>query len=258
MTPAAGGRGGLGWAILIAALAVPGFLFYNWWSHLKAEHDHSISAKASKRADGGMFQTPPPSTARLINPMASSTNVPAGYPPAASAARLPFAPPVTMPARTTPAAKMPVATTPAATIPAATPPASSSATIAGRTPPPAASAGPVSSTATFVLSRDPMMSPLDAVRLQEAALAEEERLRELNHHARPAKKAAQRPIESRIELQGIVGQDGNNMAMINGLTVSAGESLAVAGYPGKVKIVKITASAVTLDYKGRKFKLSAE
>ena len=73
-----GGRGGLGWVILAAALAVPGFLFYNWWSHLKAERDHAFSAKASKLAAGGVFQTPPPAAGRLVNPMAASTAAPAG------------------------------------------------------------------------------------------------------------------------------------------------------------------------------------
>jgi hypothetical protein len=230
-----GGRGGLGWAILVAALAVPGFLFYNWWSHLKAEHDHAISVKASKRVDGGVFQTPPPMTGRLVNPMASSTAVPTGFPPIAETARMPATAAGTVSSGTVSAG--------------AALPATSSGTPSGAAP----------AAATIVLSRDPMMSPLDAVRLREAALAEEERLRALAEAKHPRARRAKRmqPVESRIELQGIVAKsDGNNLAIINGSTVGRGESIEVDNYPGKVRILKITSSEVTLDYKGRKFTLS--
>ncbi|MBI5247098.1 MAG: hypothetical protein HY923_07945, partial [Elusimicrobia bacterium] len=64
-----GTRGGLGWVILVVALAVPGVLFYNWWSHLKADRDKAVAAKARGRVpDGGVFQASP--SAKLVNPMA--------------------------------------------------------------------------------------------------------------------------------------------------------------------------------------------
>ncbi|MDE2489691.1 MAG: hypothetical protein KGM24_02510, partial [Elusimicrobia bacterium] len=70
---AGGGRGGLGWLVLIAALAVPGFLFYNWWSRLKAAHDHSLSLKVKSRLPaGGVFRAPPAAD-RLVNPISSAT-----------------------------------------------------------------------------------------------------------------------------------------------------------------------------------------
>ena len=247
-----GGRGGLGWLILAAALAVPGFLFYNWWSHLKAEHDHSISAKASKLAGSGVFQTPSPQTGRLVNPMAPSTGAASGFAPSAAAAggKPPMTPGMTPPA------------TLAGTLPAGTMPAGTAAPASPDAPPAAASAVSLSSSSTIVLSRDPMMSPLDTVRLQELAMAEEERLRALAEANKPRrtharKVRAQPPIESRIELQGIVAKaDGDNLAIINGSTVNPGESFTVENYAGKVRIVKITSSEVTLDYKGRKIKLS--
>ncbi len=79
-------RGGLGWVILVVALAVPGVLFYNWWSHLKAEREKSVAAKARGRVpDGGVFQSSP--SAKLVNPMtpAVSTDT-ASAPPAAPVA----------------------------------------------------------------------------------------------------------------------------------------------------------------------------
>ena len=90
-------------------------------------------------------------------------------------------------------------------------------------------------------------------------MAEQERLRALAEANHPYQRHAQRvqpPIESRIELQGIVAKaDGDNLAIINGATVNPGESIAIENYPGKVRILRITSSVVTLDYKGRRFKL---
>ncbi len=200
------GRVGFGWAILVATLAVPGFLFYNWWSHLKAERDHAISTKAGKRADGGVFQAPPSRAGRLINPMAS-----AAVAPAAQAAPAPAS---------------------------------------------AASAPPLSTTsAVSAPLRDPMISPLDAVRLREAALAEEYRLRSLAR-GRRSETPASASIGSRIELQGIVAKSGGgSLAIINGSTVRPGQSISIANEPGKVKVLKITSLEVTLEHQGRTFKL---
>ncbi|MDX6768469.1 MAG: hypothetical protein SF051_02985, partial [Elusimicrobiota bacterium] len=67
-------KGGLGWAILAVALAIPGFLFYNWWTHLKAERQKAISQKARGRVpEGGVFSTPAPGAEKLVNPIAAST-----------------------------------------------------------------------------------------------------------------------------------------------------------------------------------------
>jgi hypothetical protein len=257
MAAGGAGRGGLGWAILAAALAVPGFLFYNWWSHLKVDRDHALSAKAIKRADGGVFQTPPPMTGRLVNPMASSTSAPAGFPPAAAPR------PSAMPAAAAPGRTILAAAAPAGTMPAGRMLAGPASLAASAGKPPAAevsAAAAVSTNTTVVLSRDPMMSPMDVVRLQEAALAEEDRQRALaaskSPRSRHSAKHVQGPIETRIELQGISStSDGDNFAMISDSRVSAGESFRVANYPGKVKVLKISESEVTFDYQGRRFKM---
>jgi hypothetical protein len=249
-------RGGLGWAILAAALAVPGFLFYNWWSHLKAEHDRGVSAKARTRAEGSMFQTPPAS-GRLVNPMASSTIAPAGYPPAGLAGKAPQA--GVMP----PAAAAPAGSPAPVPAPAAAPPQVAAAAPVPRASSISAAPGSVamSSAAAVVLPRDPMMSPLDLVRIQEEAaeaaaraqalLDAEARSRAPKRTAKPPKR---RPIETRIQLVGIV----NNTAMINDLELNAGDQFTVEGYAGKVTVRKIssTDAVVTLEYEGRKFKLS--
>ncbi|MFI5347854.1 MAG: hypothetical protein ACHQ51_15895, partial [Elusimicrobiota bacterium] len=96
MAPADGARrAGLGWVILAAALAVPGFLFYNWWSHLKSEHDRGVAAKArSRAAEGSVFQTQPASLARPAVGVstAAASAPPAPPPPGPPPGRLPAAP----------------------------------------------------------------------------------------------------------------------------------------------------------------------
>jgi len=261
-----GARGGLGWVILAAALAVPGFLFYNWWSHLKAERDHSISAKASKLAAGGVFQTPPPAAGRLVNPMAS-TAAPAGAPPVLAGTASTSAPAGAAPALAAVAPALPgpggapgavpgsaLAVAPAAA--AALTPASGAA--AGAAP----AAAMTASTNTITLTRDPMMSPMDLVRLREEQLAKEAQERALAEANKPKpehvhRAPKQKPIETKIELQGIVAKaDGENLAIINGSTVNPGESFTVDGYKGRVKVLKITSSEIMLEHNGRKFRLS--
>jgi hypothetical protein len=246
----AGGRGGIGWLILAAALAVPGFLFYNWWSHLKTEHDHSVSQNARKRAEGGVFD-PAPSAGRLVNPMAS-TAAPAGLPTSGAAAKASTAPGLAVAS----AATLPPAAVP---VPGAVKPSAAG----GDAPPPAATIA-VSSDTTVVLPRDPMMSPLDLVRIQEAALEAEEAKRRLEEEAhrkhegpRKPKPKVLKPVETHIELQGIVAKpDGENLAIINGSTVNPGDKFSVDGYTGKVAVLKITSSEVILQYQGRKFRMS--
>ena len=73
-------RGGLGWVILVVALAVPGVLFYNWWSHLKADREKTVAAKARGRVpDGGVFLSSPNN--KLVNPMAPAVSTAAAAAP---------------------------------------------------------------------------------------------------------------------------------------------------------------------------------
>ncbi|MEQ1918554.1 MAG: hypothetical protein ABL955_05095, partial [Elusimicrobiota bacterium] len=134
-------RGGLGWVILVIALAVPGVLFYNWWSHLKADREKSVAAKARGRVpDGGVFQSSP--NAKLVNPMTPSLSTGTAAAQVAASTDTPH----------TDAAVAPVA--PVETI---TP---SSATAAG-----GQSASFSTTTQAVALTRDPTMSPFDRIRL---------------------------------------------------------------------------------------------
>lgn len=236
MAAPAKGRGGWGWAVLAAALAVPGLLFYNWWARLKAEHDSSVAAKARSRLpQGGVFNLPPPSSARLVNPIASAAAPPPprarsidpGALPAPAAAAATLAPPQ-----------------------AAPPPAAA---------PEVAFAAPASSAAAP--TRDPTLSPLDVVHLREAELERERNERALREtvQGRPAKRRRARreaPIESRIELQGVVtNPDGQNMAIVDGASVAPGQDFSVGGYPGRVRVVRISAAGVVFEHRGRRFKM---
>jgi hypothetical protein len=260
MAGEAGRRAGLGWLILAAALAVPGFLFYNWWSRQKFEHDKGVAAKARNRvAEGSVFQTPPPGSVRPTPTVVASTGVPAAVP--GQAADAPSAL-VGHGVATANAAAAPVMSAPAA------PQAAAKPAVLGGVPSlstgAAASMGvSLSTAAVLTLSRDPMMSPMDLVRQREAE-AERERNSEAMRRAAEDKGRVHRPkphpepkIDGHVELQGIVARpDGDNLAIVNGATVNPGEFFSVDGFSAKVKVVRITSSEVTFEYKSKRFKKS--
>lgn len=225
-------KGGLGWAILAAALAVPGFLFYNWWSHLKAERQKSISQKARSRVpEAGVFPTPAPAGDKLVNPIAASSGAVAA--PAVSTAA-PLAEPAAVAA-------------PAAVTDAGEP---------GAGPAPGTLPAPQESTGTVVaLSRDPTLSPMDIVRMQQEEMERrmaEEALRAAANLRRNPPKAREIPIESFVELQGIVANaNGENKAIVNDAVVGVGETFDARGRP--VRVLKITAAGVTFQYKSKRF-----
>lgn len=247
---AGSGKSGLGWVILAAALAVPGFLFYNWWSHLKAEREKAVSQKARGRVpDGGVFQQSSPD-GKLVNPIASSTMTaaPAAATPMA-AAPAPEPMPVSAPA------PAPVAPEPPPLAAAQPPPVSAPPPEAAPVPAaePAPTAVVLSSAPVLALKRDPMISPFDIVRMQQAELERQLERERLMNAARPVKqrRAVEPPIEGTIELQGIVSNpDGENKAIINGEVVGVGETF---GRARPVRVVKITSVGVTFLYKGRRF-----
>lgn len=238
MAAAGGGRSGFGWAILVAALAVPGFLFYNWWSRLKAEQDRGMAAKARSRVpEGGVFQASP-NDGRLVNPIAPSSGAAAGVPqPAAAQAPAPLPLPV-------PAASAAPAQAQPAAVPAA--------------PAPAEAASAAAAAPTIVLRRDPMLSPMDIIRIREEELAREMARRQIEEarNRKPVrqKKRQEPPVENFLELQGIVATpEGSSLAIVNNATVAVGQALEIEGYSEPVKIVRISALGVTFAYKGRRF-----
>jgi|GEM_PF-1762746 len=253
----AGSRSGLGWVILVAALAVPGFLFYNWSSRLKADHDKSLTAKARGRLpDGGVFQTPPAASARLVNPIAPSTApvggaAPAGMKPPMAAPAAPALPPPPLPGMRAPAGAPAAAASAAAPLGGAAASASTAAKPAGVT---------TSTAAAVDLPRDPLISPLDIVRIREAEEEAERQRRLALMKSEPrrtvrAPKPVERKIDDDVELQGIVtSSDGRPLAIVNDETLGAGQAFTLPGHPGQVKIVSISADTVVFVYKNKRFK----
>ncbi|NNN05866.1 MAG: hypothetical protein HKL90_08200 [Elusimicrobia bacterium] len=232
-------KGGLGWLILVAALAVPGFLFYNWSRSMKAEHEHALTGKAMGRAAQGALFATPPSGGRLVNPIARGTAVPVVRAPMSTPT--PAAKTMSPPAISRPvSASVATATAPAAAVKAA------------------ASAVALSS-AAVTLSRDPLVSPLDLVRQREAA-AERERQRlaalAASRYVPPRRKRpVERKIEMDVDLQGVVTTpDGSARAIVNNETLSKGDSFQAPGHSGRVSVVEITSDTVWFVYKKRRFK----
>lgn len=229
-------KGGLGWAILAAALAVPGFLFYNWWSHLKAERQKSISQKARSRVpEAGVFPTPAPAGEKLVNPIAASSGA------------------VAAPALSTAA---PAAAAPIEPAPGAAPAVATDGAAPGTGPSPGTLPAPEASTSTVVaLPRDPTLSPMDIVRMQQEEMERrmaEDALKAAANLKRNPPKRAEVPIESFVELQGIVANaDGENKAIVNDAVVGVGETFDARGRP--VRVLKITAAGVTFQYKNKRF-----
>jgi len=227
-------RGGLGWVILVVALAVPGVLFYNWWSHLKAEREKTVAAKARGRVpDGGVFQSSP--NAKLVNPMAPvvSTDTVAAPPLASSTT-----------------ASVPETAAAAPVQAAAVEPLAGDAPAVAATP--AALSFSSAAAAALPLKRDPTLSPFDQVRLleeEEAKRAAAEALANLNKPVKRGKKAPPDP-RKQVELQGIISNtDSGFKAIVNNEVMSAGEFVAGT----RIKIIKITDLGVTFDFQGKRF-----
>ena len=219
--PSAGRKGGLGWMILVAALAVPGLLFYNWWSRLKAERDKSVAAKARGRMPEGVLFQAVPNPSKLVNPIASSST--ASSPAAAEAA-------------------VEAGTAQAAGVSA--PPADSSPTQTASFPLSTAAAAQAEPAAPS-LKRDPMLSPFDLLRLKEQDARKRSAQDMLKKERRPR---AGFSGESSIELLGIIsGPSGAPKAIVNNEVVGVGERI------GGVRVVRITDMSVTFEYKGKKF-----
>lgn len=229
-------RGAAAWLVLAAALAVPGFLFYRWWSHLDTESKKQLNMKVRKRlpADEALFRGAPQAD-RLTNPMAQQTAVSTATLAAATT-------------ETLSAAMDPVTGYVAAPGDAAAPGLSSVEA--------AASTGVFTATPEqalvplAVITRDPTLSPYDVARLeqmaQEKALREQELRDELARSKAPKVRYEPDP-RTKVDLQGIVSTDEGEKAIVNGEVVAAGD--VVSG----VKVVQITPKAVVFSYKGKRF-----
>ncbi|OGR41389.1 MAG: hypothetical protein A2X35_10285 [Elusimicrobia bacterium GWA2_61_42] len=224
----------IGWLLLVAVLAVPSFLFYNWWTKNKQQASSEIAQEQTPAdlfpaAEKNRSAAPAPAAA----PAQPAPAVPArpAAQPAAQAAPKPQARPEPAP-QAQPQAE--AAVTPVvSTVQAST-----------------AAVQEVSvSTQPKLLSyyapkgtRDPTLSPADYSRIKEAELQrlEAERQQRQVTNYRPKEV----PFETRLQLQGIVG----NAAIINGDMYVAGQTIYGA------KILKVGSNYVLGEYKGKKFK----
>jgi hypothetical protein len=240
----ANARGGLGWVILVVALAVPGVLFYNWWSHLKVEREKTVAAKARGRVpDGGVFQSSP--NAKLVNPMA----------PVVSTA--PVQPIVVQPVLVQPVRAATTASPAGEAQAGAGLAVVAAAAAAPSIPavPPALSFSSMTASAQ-PLKRDPTLSPFDQVRLVEEEEAKRKAADDLaamqaakNGRGRKGPKPPKDP-RTLVDLQGIISNtDSGFKAIVNNEVMGVGEFVAGT----RIKIVKITDLGVTFDLQGKRF-----
>ena len=219
----------LGWLLLVAVLAVPSFLFYNWWT------------KSKQQASAELAQSPAPAnifpaadrnsaTAQVLLSTSAAAPQPAPFPsrPAANPAVQDAPGPEARPA---PAAA--VSTAAAVTAPVST----------------ASVQGVAVSTQTKKASyfspkgdRDPTLSPDDYRRIKEAEMARKEAEEAAAKKDRIVQKKDS--CESRLKLQGIVG----SAVIINGDMYYAGQTIYGA------KILKVGPDYILGECKGKKFR----
>jgi hypothetical protein len=135
---------------------------------------------------------------------------------------------------------------PAASLRAAAAPASpvqvSSGATAGHPPKSLLEIGPIKE---VKLARHPMLSLFDLQRI-----AEEEELKKHPRKVRKKGAAAEKPLDSVAEVQGIITTERGHQAIVSGATVSEGDMV------GDVKILKITETVVVMRYRGKTYRRS--
>ncbi|MBI4424647.1 MAG: hypothetical protein HY554_13020 [Elusimicrobia bacterium] len=267
------GKGAIGWLILAVALAVPAFMFWNWWTML-----NSRQPEGRRPAPGPVF-----GGTQMAQNLQNPLTQPPGAPQAVSVAvNVGGAPPAvsTEPARAPGTAGTPglEGTAAAAAFPppaeavlstAASAGAPSSGTVAAAAEPVSqlASAAAPASSVDFRprVERDPMLSPMDIKKLAEIELAKEwerDRIRrEAEEAARRSrerkapKKRVLPPIQESIVLQGITAVPGSITAIVNEVIVYAGDVIEVEreDTSARVKVVRITPTTVTFQHGGKRW-----
>ncbi|MBI5210549.1 MAG: hypothetical protein HY927_11315 [Elusimicrobia bacterium] len=97
--------------------------------------------------------------------------------------------------------------------------------------------------------RDPMMSPYDQFLMDQEDLQKMMKRREVEQRAQEARAVQSRPVESTVNLQGIVSMPEGNKAIVNGDMVGEGEMVGQT----QIKVVKITQQSVTFLHQGKRF-----
>ena len=222
-------RSSLSWLILVLALLIPGFLFYNWWSRMDRARKHDLNVKVRTRLGDTPFAGGGAPKTKLTNPMAAADP--------AAVAPLPGAAAPSAPAQAAAQAGEPQQ-------PSAVP---------APEQPPAAPVEPPQDAAPAVVvpQRDPTLSPYDVVRIERKLLEEQIRLREIDEAAnkKVRKKLPPKDPDPRtlVDLQGIVETMDGNKAIVNGEMVTEGDLI------GKVKVLKITSQGVVFGFKNQRF-----
>ncbi len=242
----------LAWLLLIAVLAVPSFLFYNWWSKSKQQTSSEITPGPATTnvfsADKGAAHAPAPAAGTERAPAQPASEPAAQKPPDGLQARQAQA------AAQTPAERQPPVSAEAPEPdmreaekeePQAEPrqakeagrdqPAGEQALEASTAPKPVSYYEPKS-------TRDPTLTPDDYRRIKEARRQREEaeRMRALAERNRPKPAGP----ETLISLQGIIG----DAAIVNGDMYKAGQK--VRG----IKILKIGSNYILCEYQGKRFR----
>lgn len=238
----------LGWALLVAVLAVPSFLFYNWWTKSRQQVSSEIPQEAPQNIFPPQEKSPAPAPTPAPVPSRPAQPAPQAQAPAAPARQ----PQVQEPVKAPPAPpQQPSASAQApnsAPVPAET---AAVSTVTAQEVAPATAAvqgaqdGVQQKTASYYkpkTDRDPTLSPDDYQRIRdiENARLEAERMARLAERNRPRAP----DITSRLQLQGIVG----NAAIINGEMYAVGQSVLGA------KILKVGANYVIVEHKGKKYR----
>lgn len=252
----------LGWLLLVAVLAVPSFLFYNWLSKSKQQNQAELVHEpmagsvfpSEKSGQSAGARQPSPAPAQQAQAAPSQQAVKANEPKAAQQAPAAQAAPARTAAAPAPNAETdgPIdADSPSASSgpPAASPlsaqaPALSTAAQQGEVQSQVAvSTGPKPlSYYNPKSTRDPTFTPDDYRRIKEEEQQREEaeRMRQEAERNKPREPGP----EVRISLQGIV----EDTAIINDNMYRVGQT--VRG----VKILKIGTDYIIAEYKGKKFK----
>ncbi|HBA61704.1 MAG TPA: hypothetical protein DCZ92_13010 [Elusimicrobia bacterium] len=220
-----------GWMLMLAVLAVPSFLFYNWWEKNKQQ-----SAAESIQSSSPATSVFPPSE-QQVKPQPSPSAAQGAAAPSQSAVSLPVMAQSPVSAQAQPSASAPPPSQPAAAAQAPVQPSTST---------PAAAQPAAVSTFTQIswyrprTTRDPTLSPQDYYKIRQN---EQERLQtERDRLAQEARRNRETSVASRIRLQGIVG----NAAIINGEMYAVGQMIYGA------KILKVATDYIIVEHKGKR------
>lgn len=232
--------GVIGWFALIAALAVPAFLFYNWWSKMNAEK--------KEQTQGSSFQVKTPIFEKSEDArLSSGRQSPAKQgSPTEGGGQLAIPGTIKKPQVIRPSEQDAAVTYSGTSSGKSARSPSPNGKGSSRTPQQEAALIQAASAQAKVafspkVDRDPTLSLEEIDWLRD----EDERRRMMWKDKKPVKRK-KRP-EQMVILQGIIETEKGIQAIINGGAYKQGSFIR------GIRVVKIRASSVVFDYKGRRF-----